>query len=65
MIIELQNKDGITKKTATIQDLKNFAVAGNINALKELIELKGGYDSLTAIQKDKVVKILLGYSEEL
>lgn len=65
MIITEITPTGYKEKTLTAAQVKYFAKLGDREAIREIIENKGGYDALTAAQKDRVIKLLLGYEVEL
>jgi len=65
MNIQTQDKTGIKTRVATLSELKALAKDGNMEAVRALIEYKGGFAALTATQKDKVLMMLLGYDAEL
>jgi hypothetical protein len=65
MIIEELTPSGTQYRTLSLSELKTYARIGNREALKELIEIQGGFATITANQKDKIIKILLGYQEDL
>lgn len=43
----------------TQTEMKKRAETGDRMALSEWVKSKGGYDSLTATQKNKIIKILI------
>ncbi len=61
-----ESKQGISVvRNASVQELKQLALDGSMEAIRDLIYLKGGYSSLTAAQKDKVILLILGFNEDL
>ncbi len=56
---------GKNVRALTLAELKAFAKEGDRRAIKELVDLKGGWASLTAAQKEKITQLLLGYGVEL
>jgi len=60
MIITEHTKSGTNTRNATVTELRTMAKEGNTAAIKELIASAGGWDSLTAAQKEKVTRLLIG-----
>ncbi len=65
MKILINTPSGQIQRDLTIAELKAYAKDGNTEAIRELISLKGGYETLTTAQKEKVNKLLLGYDVDL
>ena len=63
------NQDGTGFKrweiAYTLSELKELAKKGDIKAIKELVDLKGGWASLSSGQKEKVTQLILGYEVDL
>ena len=56
---------GKNVRTASLNELKQYAKKGNKEAIRELINISGGYTTLTPLQKDKVIQLLLNYEVDL
>jgi len=56
---------GTVQRTLTLAEVRERAKNGDRQAIRELIDLKGGWAALTNAQKDKVMQhlVLLGNGE--
>jgi len=50
---------GAETRPLTVPELKMRAKRGDRRAIKELVELKGGWSALTAAQKTKVTRLMI------
>jgi hypothetical protein len=65
MIIRQITPEGEIEREATPQELRAMAKEGNREAIRELIENAGGWSALTQEQKERAIRLLLGYEIDL
>ena len=63
MKITEHKPEGVFERNATETELHKAAGNGNREAMREIIDEKGGWEKLTPKDKDETLKNLIGYGE--
>ena len=63
MIIQEHKPKGVFEREATTTEIESMAKQGNKEAMREIIDEKGGWEKLTPKDKDETLKNLIGYGE--